>query len=298
MRIGLQLPSFTWPGGPAAIAGHLTEIAGVAEDAGFASLWVMDHLYQLADDTWGGPDAPMLEAYTTLGFLARSTSRMRVGALVGAVHFREPGLLVKAATTLDVLSGGRSYLGLGAGWYREESNGLGIPFPDRSDRFRRLGDTLRYIHHVWSGDRSAFEGTTIRAAGPILNPMPVARPHPPIIVGGWGERTLLRLVARYADALNIGVPDPGESRHKLDVLRGHCEAVGRPYEEIEKTALIEVDLRPGRQTAADVLAVIEGQRDEGMDQVIVNMPNAETITPLEIFGREIIPAVADESVPA
>src|SRR5439155_7324155 len=156
---------------------------------------------------------------------------------------------------------------------------------------------LRFVHHTWSGDRSTYEGQTMRAAGPILNPPPVSRPHPPIMIGGWGERTLLRLVARYADALNIGVPDPGESRHKLDVLRSHCEAVGRPYEDIEKTALIEVDLRAGHQTVADVIAVIEQQGDEGIEHVIVNMPDAETIRPLESFGREIIPAVAERSSP-
>ena len=299
MQVGLQLPSFTWPGGPGAIATHLAEIAGVAEDAGFSSLWVMDHLWQLPPGSgWGGPDAPMLEAYTTLGFLARSTSSIRLGALVGAVHFREPAVVVKAATTLDVLSGGRAYLGIGAGWYEAEAKGLGIPFPTRPERFRRLADALRLAHQMWAADASPFDGATLHADGPILNPAPVRRPHPPIMIGGGGERTTLRLVARYGDACNILVPDPGESRHKLAVLRAHCEEIGRPYGEIEKTALIEVDLRTGRQTVADVLAAIRAQRDEGIEHVIVNMPDAETIEPLETFGREIIPAVADLTVHA
>jgi alkanesulfonate monooxygenase SsuD/methylene tetrahydromethanopterin reductase-like flavin-dependent oxidoreductase (luciferase family) len=233
----------------------------------------------------------MLEAYTALGFLARATSRVRLGALVSAVHFREPGLLLKAATTLDVLSGGRAYLGLGAGWYEEEATGLGIPFPARSDRFRRLEDTLRFAHQVWAGDRSPFEGRTMRAAGPILNPPPVSRPHPPIIIGGEGERTTLRLVARYADACNIGAPVPGESRRKLAVLRSHCEELGRSFEDIEKTSLVEVDLRPGHQTVADVIAAIRAQADEGIEHVIVNMPDVHDLNYIRTFRNEIIPSV-------
>ena len=294
MLVGLQLPSFTWPDRPASIGPRLGEIAGAAEEAGFASLWVMDHLWQLPPDTGlGGPEAPMLEAYTTLGFLARATTRVRLGALVGAVHFREAGLLVKVATTLDVLSGGRAYLGLGAGWYEAEARGLGIPFPPRRERFERLEETLQLAHQMWKGDRSPLEGRHVRAADPLLDPQPVSRPHPPIMIGGGGERVTLRLVASYGDACNILVPDPGESRHKLEVLRRHCEAVGRPYEEIEKTSLVEVDLRPGQQRPADVVAALRAQADEGIEHVIVNMPDAETMRPLETFGREIIPALAE-----
>jgi F420-dependent oxidoreductase-like protein len=294
MLVGLQLPSFSWPDAPASIGPRLGDVAGAAEQAGFASLWVMDHLWQLPARTgWGGPEAPMLEAYTTLGFLARATNRVRLGALVGAVHFREPGLLVKVATTLDVLSGGRAYLGLGAGWYEDEARGLGIAFPARRERFERLGETLRLAHQMWKGDRSPFEGRHVRAADPLLDPQPVSRPHPPILIGGGGEQVTLRLVATYADACNILVPDPGESRRKLDVLRRHCEAVGRSYEEIETTSLLEVDLRPGRQRPADVVAALRAQADEGIEHVIVNMPDAETIRPLEMFGREVIPAVAE-----
>ncbi len=235
MLVGLQLPSFTWPGGPQAIGPTLGEIAASAEDAGFASLWVMDHLFQLPTDTgWGGPDAPMLEAHTTLGYLARSTTRIRLGALVGAVHFRPPALAVKAATTLDVLSGGRAYLGIGAGWYRREADGLGIPFPERRERFERLEETLRIALLMWSGAIERFAGRHYTLDEPLTNPGPLSRPHPPIIVGGNGERRTLRLVARYADACNILVPDPGEGRRKLEVLRRHCDDVGRDYGEIER----------------------------------------------------------------
>ncbi|MFI5226823.1 MAG: LLM class F420-dependent oxidoreductase, partial [Candidatus Limnocylindrales bacterium] len=254
VSVGLQLPSFTWPGGTPAIAGRLAEIATAAEDAGFASLWVMDHLWQLPPGSgWSGPEAPMLEAYTALGYLARSTRTIRLGALVGAIHFREPGLLVKAVTTLDVLSGGRAYFGIGAGWYTAEAAGLGIPFPDRSERFARLEETLRLAHRMWLPDHSPFEGRYVRAADPLVDPQPLSRPHPPIMIGGGGERRTLRLVAEYGDACNVLVPDPGESRRKLDGLHRHCDEVGRPYADIETTALLEADLRPGHQRPADVV---------------------------------------------
>ncbi|HYU49462.1 MAG TPA: LLM class flavin-dependent oxidoreductase [Candidatus Limnocylindria bacterium] len=198
MLVGLQLPSFSWPDAPASIGPRLGDVTAAAEQAGFASLWVMDHLWQLPARTgWGGPEAPMLEAYTTLGFLARATSRVRLGALVGAVHFRESGLLVKVATTLDVLSGGRAYLGLGAGWYEDEARGLGIAFPARRERFERLEETLRLAHQMWKSDRSPFEGRRVRAADPLLDPQPVSRPHPPILIGGGGEQVTLRLAAEH-----------------------------------------------------------------------------------------------------
>ncbi len=235
MKVGLQLPSFSYPGGTAAIGPSLGAIAATAEEAGFASLWVMDHFFQVPEETgWGGPEAPRLEAYTTLGFIAHATKRIRLGAMVGGVHFRAPAVVLKAATTLDILSGGRGYLGIGAGWYRREATGLGLPFPDLSERFKRLDELLRLAQHLWSGDRQPFEGRFTTMAEPILSPLPLSRPHPPIMIGGGGERTTLRLVARYGDACNILVPDPGESRAKLDVLRRHCQEVGRDYDEIER----------------------------------------------------------------
>jgi F420-dependent oxidoreductase-like protein len=291
MRLGLQLPSFTWPGGPGAIRPTLTGIAQAAESAGFDSLWVMDHLFQLPPETgWNGPDAPMLEAYTTLGFLAHATDRIALGPMVGAVVHRQPGLLIKAATTLDVLAGGRTYFALGAAWYEREARGLGIPWPSRRERFERLEETLQLAHRLWSGDRTPFEGRHISLAEPILNPAPVSQPRPRIMVGGGGERRTLRLVAEYADACNILVPDPGESRHKLDVLRAHCDAVGRDFGEIETTSLIEVDL--GRERPASIVDRIAAQGREGIGHVIVNMPDAHVVARLETFAREVIPAVA------
>jgi F420-dependent oxidoreductase-like protein len=293
MKTSLQLPSFSFPGGPVSIAPTLARVAGDAEDAGFDTLWVMDHLFQLPADTgWGGPDEPMLEASTALGFLACATRRIRLGMMVGAVHFRPPALLVKAVTSLDVLSGGRAWLGLGAGWYAREARGLGIPWADRAERFRQLEDALRFAHQAWSDDRSPFEGRTFRAEEPIVVPQPLTRPHPPILVGGGGERRTLRLVARYADACNILVPDPGESRAKLAVLRRHCAEVGRDYASIEKTALLEADLRPGRQSPRDVVAAFRAQADEGIEHVVVNLPDVHQPAYLDTFRREIIPEVA------
>jgi F420-dependent oxidoreductase-like protein len=292
MRVGLQLPWYSFPGWPDSIAGTLRRLAMSAEEAGFASLWVMDHLYQLPEDTgWGGAGEPMLEAYTTLGALSQATSTIRLGAMVGGVHFRSAGLLVKAVTTLDVLSGGRAYLGLGAGWYAREAVGLGIAWPSRPERFRMLEDTLRFVHHAWSDDRSAFHAATVDAQEPIVVPQPIARPHPPILIGGGGERRTLRLVAEYGDACNILVPDPGESRHKLEVLRRHCDDVGRDFASIEKTALIEADVRPGRSVDA-IIASMRAQADEGIEHVIVNMPDVHEPRALDTFRERIIPAVA------
>jgi len=292
MRVGLQLPSFTFPGGPAAIRPTMTEIAQRAEANGFASLWVMDHLFQLPEDTGlGGPEYPMLEAYTTLGFLAQATERIALGPMVGNAVLRSPGLLVKAATTLDVLAGGRpTYFAVGAGWYERESIGLGLPFPPRAERFERLEEALLIARAMFAGDRSPIEGRHHRLAEPINVPPPLSRPR--IMVGGGGERKTLRLVAEYADACNILVPDPGESRRKLDVLARHCEAIGRDVAEIETTSLLEADLRPGRQTRADVIAAFRAQADEGIEHVIVNLPDAYLPGRLEAFGREIILAVA------
>ena len=291
MRIGLQLPSFSFPGQPATIRPTLTAIAQAAEANGFASLWVMDHLFQLPEDTGlGGAGEPMLEAYTTLGFLAHATERIELGPMVASAVLRSPGLLVKAATTLDVLAGGRTWFAVGAGWYEREARGLGTPWPARRERFEQLEDVLRVAHAMFAGDAAPIDGRHHHLAEPINRPLPVRRPR--IMVGGGGERTTLRLVAEYADACNILVPDPGESRRKLEVLARHCGAIDRDLAEIETTSLIEADLRPGRQTPADVVTTLRAQADEGIEHVIVNLPDVHVLERLDTFGREIIPAVA------
>jgi len=294
VRLGLQLPSFTYPGGAPRLRSDLREIAQAAEAAGFESLWVMDHLFQLPVDTgWGGPDEPMLEAYATLGFLAGVTNRVRLGALVGCALFREPGLLVKTATTVDVLSGGRLTFGIGAGWYEREAHGLGIAWPDRRERFARLEETLRIAHQLWSDDRSAFAGPFSTLAEPIIRPQPVSRPHPPIMIGGNGERRTLRLVARYGDACNFLVLEPDEIRAKLEVLRAHCEDLGRDVREIEITALDEVDLRPGHMTPADVVGRARAQAEAGVEHLIVNMPEVWDVRHLALIGREVVPRLQE-----
>jgi F420-dependent oxidoreductase-like protein len=293
VRLGLQLPSFSYPGGTPELRGRLTEIAHAAESAHLDSLWVMDHLLQLPADTgWGGPDEPMLEAYSTLGFLAGVTDRIRLGALVGCALFREPALLVKAATTVDVLSGGRLTFGIGAGWYEREARGLGIPFPDRRERFARLEETVEIARRLWSDDRSPYEGTFTTLSEPIIRPQPLSRPRPPIMIGGNGERRTLRLVARYADACNFLVLEPDEVRHKLEVLRRHCDAIGRDAAEIEITNLVEVDLRDGRMSDADVVALVRAQADSGVQHLIVNMPDVWDLRHLERIGRNVVPALA------
>ncbi len=292
MRIGLQIPSFTWPGGTPEIGARLAEIGRTADDAGFASIWVMDHFFQIRGV--GTPEEPMLEGYSALSYLAGVTKRARLGTLVTGVIYRHPGILVKTVTTLDVLSGGRAYFGIGAGWNEQESRGLGVPFPSLKERFERLEEALQIAHRMWSGDRSPYSGTHYQLADPLNSPPALSQPHPPIMVGGGGEQKTLRLVAQYADACNLFARMGADVlRQKLDVLKGHCEAVGRPYEAIERTALNTVNLSPGADTPAEVIAQCRSLADLGFQHVIFSMPNVHDLTPLEVFGREIIPAVAD-----
>jgi F420-dependent oxidoreductase-like protein len=235
MRVSLNLTDFSWPGGPRRIRPALAGIAEAADDAGIDTLWVSDHLLQAAPTST--PDSEMLEAYTTLGYLAALTDSVRLGTMVSAVTYREPALLIKAATTLDALCGGRAWLGLGAGYHQEEARAMGLPLPPTGERFERLEETLQLALQMWAGDTSPFAGRHYRLERPVGNPRPLDGARMPILIGGMGERKTLRLVARYADACNLfDIPDGGETvRHKLRVLAGHCEAVGRPYGEIEKT---------------------------------------------------------------
>jgi F420-dependent oxidoreductase-like protein len=291
MKIGLQVNRFDWPGGTASIGGTLAEIARAADEAGFASLWVMDHMFQIAG--LGPPEAPMLECYSALSYVAGFTQRLRLGAMVGAVVYRQPGLLAKTVSTLDVLSGGRANLGIGAAWYDGEAAGLGLPFPPLKERFERLEETLQIVRRMWAGDRSPFVGKHYQLAEPIISPPPLSKPHPPILIGGGGEQRTLRLVAQYADACNLftrlGV---GAVSAKLEVLKRHCEAVGRPYEDIERTGLGREDLGPDGLDFAGLLAKCRELAGVGIQQYIFSVPNVYEIKPLETIGREVIPAVA------
>ena len=294
MRIGLQIPNFTYPGGPAQLGAKLVEMAQAAEGAGFYSLWVMDHFFQL-EPSLGPADNDMLEGYSTLAYLAAVTERIKLGTLVTGVIYRYPGILVKTASTLDVLSGGRSYFGVGAAWYEREAAGLGVPFPPLKERFEWLEETLQIARQMWADGEKRYEGRHFKLAEALNRPQPLSKPHPPIMVGGMGERRTLRLVAQYADACNlfarVGID---EVRRKLDVLKYHCDDLGRDYDEIERTTLDTAHLGPGARTPADVIAQCRALADIGVQHAIFNMPsNAHEITPLEIFGREIIPEVAE-----
>lgn len=292
MRIGLQVPSFTWPGGTAKIAPRLAEIAQTADEAGFASLWVMDHFFQIRGV--GEPEEPMLEGYTTLGYLASLTENVRLGTLVTGVVYRYPGILVKTVTTLDVISGGRSYFGIGAAWFEREARGLGVPFPPVKTRFEQLEESLQIAKQMWSDQSEPYQGKHFQLQETLTRPQPIQKPHPPILIGGMGERKTLRLVAQYADACNLFARAGVEQlRHKLDVLRHHCEDVGRPYEEIERTALGTIHLAPGKNSVDDVVEECRQLADIGIQHMIFNMPNVSDIEPLKIIGQEVIPAVAE-----
>ena len=235
MRIGIHFVNFTLPGGAESIAPALAETARIAEEAGVASFTLMDHYFQL--EGFASAQNPMLEGYTSLGFLAGQTNSMTLSLLVTGTTYRHPGLLAKIVTTLDVLSGGRSQLGIGAAWYEREHKGLGVPFPPLSERFERLEETIRICLQMWSDDDGPFEGKHYRLAETMCSPMPIRRPRPPILIGGSGERKTLRLVARYADACNLFLHSPDETAHKLRVLEDHCASEGRDPKEITRTGL-------------------------------------------------------------
>jgi alkanesulfonate monooxygenase len=285
MKIGLHISDFTYPNGPAGLADDLTRIAVAAEEEGFARLSVMDHVWQIRYE--GAVENDMLEAYTTLGFLAARTSTIDLLAWVTGVTYRSPGLLAKLVTTLDVLSKGRAWLGIGAGWNEEEARGLGLDFPPLAERFERLEEALRICLRMWSGDDGPFEGAHYRLERTLNVPAPLSRPHPPILIGGSGEKKTLRLVARYAQACNLyGGP---EVARKLEVLRGHCDAVGRDYDDIEKTVIGPLD--PADPEA--LLAQLRAYADLGITQYHGSVRGVSEIEPLRVLGREVIPAAAE-----
>ena len=268
----------------------LARIGRAAEEAGFASLWVMDHFFQI--EMVGKPEEPMLEAYSTLNFLAAATRQIRLGALVTGVVYRYPGILVKTVTTLDVLSGGRAYFGVGAAWFEREAIGLGVPFPPLKERFERLEETVQIALQMWSGEAAPYNGKHYRLAETLNSPQAISKPHPPIMIGGEGEKRTLPLVAKYADACNLYAFQNLDSvRAKLDVLRRHCEAIGRPYEEIERTAIGRLEVGAGGMSAREATEYCRRVSGAGIQHFIVSMPGDHKITPIELMGREVIPAV-------
>ncbi len=286
MQIGLQIPDFTNPGGPPQLAADLARVARSADELGFRYLAVMDHFFQIGH--LGPPENAMLEAYTTLGFLAAHTSRVELLTVMTGVVYRYPGLLAKTVTTLDVLSGGRAWLGIGAAWNEQESRGLGVPFPPVATRFEQLEEALRIYRQMMRGDETPFEGVHNHLERPLNSPGPLRRPYPPIMIGGGGEKKTLRLVARYADACNLF--DTPDIARKLDVLREHCAAEGRDYDEILKTAYYVPDVKA--KGVDGVLADLRRLADLGFQATIGAVPDVYDIAPLETIGREIIPVVA------
>lgn len=288
MKIGLHIPNFTWPDGPTRLGATLAQIGKTADQAGFTSISVMDHFFQIG--MVGPPEREMLEAYTALGFLAGHTARAQLGTVVTGVIYRHPGVLVKSVTTLDVLSHGRAFLGIGAAWNEEESRGLGIPFPTLRERFERLEETLQICRQMWSGDQKPFRGRHYQLDRPLNSPQILSRPHPPIMIGGMGEKKTLLLVARYADACNL-FPTPDLPR-KLEVLREHCQAEGRDYGEIEKTCQFQFDLGENGEKVEQLIGRLHWLNGMGIERAIGSVANVHRIKPLEVMGERVISAVA------
>jgi F420-dependent oxidoreductase-like protein len=292
MLIGLQIPSFKYPGGTAAIRPKLKEIVTTAEASGFYSLWVMDHYYQIKGLFGEAYTDPMLESYTTLGYIAGLTEKTYLGVLVTGVIYRHPSVLMKMVNTLDILCGGRTYFGIGAAWYEEEAKGYGIRYPSTAERFERLEDNLKLAKALWASDETSFTGKHFSAPAITNNPRPLSNPHPRIMVGGSGPKKTLRLVAQYADACNIGDwIGKANMQRAIDNLKGHCESLGRDYATVEKTSLCTVHLS-GNDTAGSIIRLIEDLAQMGFTHAIFNMPDVYKITPLETFAEKIIPATA------
>jgi F420-dependent oxidoreductase-like protein len=287
MKVGLHIADFTWEGGPSALRSRLGQVARGAEDAGVDRLSVMDHVWQIGP--LGPPEHEMLEAYTALGFLAGVTERAKLLAVVTAVVYRDPGLLAKEVTTLDVLSGGRAMLGIGAAWNEQEARGLGLSFPPLAERFERLEEALRICQQMWSDDDGPFEGKHYHLARTLNSPQPLARPHPPILIGGGGERKTLRLVARYADACNLF--DTPDLAHKLDVLRQHCAAEGRDYDTIEKTVQVRFDLGENGERAERTIEHLHELAELGFEVAHGTLARVGTLRPLDLMAERVIPAV-------
>jgi F420-dependent oxidoreductase-like protein len=287
MKIGLHLSDFTFSNGPGRLADDLTRIVVAAEDAGFARVSVMDHVWQIS--VHGPPEHEMLEAYTTLGYIAARTSQVDLLAWVTAVTYREPGMLAKIISTLDVLSGGRAWLGIGAGWNEAEASGLGLSFPPLSERFAQLAETLQICRQMWGPDDGPYQGQHYQLGRTLNVPQPLHRPR--VLIGGGGERKTLRLVAQYADACNLFVGP--ELVRKLDVLRGHCDDVGRPYDEIEKTGQMVLDVGERGEKIDDFLATLAEIGKLGVQAVQGKVPRVWEPERIALFKREVIPAAAD-----
>jgi F420-dependent oxidoreductase-like protein len=292
MKLGLHMPTMDWEGGPAELGATLGRVVEAAEEAGFDTITVADHVWQ--HPIMGGPIKNQVEAYTTLGFIAAHTRRVRLLALATAAPYRPAGLLAKMVTTLDVLSGGRMMLGIGAGDYPEEAEGLGLAYPSLSERFEIVEETVQACLRMWDGehgDGRPFHGKHVGLGRALNVPQSLQRPHPPILIAGSGEKRTLPLVARYADACNIK-PSP-EIPRQLDLLRRLCDEVGRDYDAIEKTAPVGFDVGEDGSRAGEVVDKLRWLAGMGIQSVFGWVVGVDRITPLEVMAREVIPAVAE-----
>jgi len=289
MDIGLHVANFTWPDTPAATAATLASVAGVADEGGLASLSVMDHFFQM--EAYFDPEEPMLEGYTTLGYLAAVTRRLQLRLLVTGVTYRHPGLLAKIVTTVDVLSEGRGELGIGAAWYEREHLGLGVPYPNMAERFERLEETLRICLQMWSDHNGPYQGTHYQLAETLNSPQSISRPHPPIMIGGSGEKKTLRLVAKYADATNLFAATPEDVTHKLEVLRRHCDTEGTDFDHIRKTMLYSgTALFQGDYAA--LVEELEGFAAAGIEEAMVMPIGPDPVAITERLATDVVPRVA------
>ena len=289
MDLGIHVASFTWPESPKSTAGVLTAVAQAADGGGFASLSVMDHFFQM--DQYFAAEEPMLEGYATLGYLAAVTQQVQLRLLVTGVTYRHPGVLAKIVSTVDVLSGGRGELGIGAAWYEREHVGLGIPYPPTSERFERLEEAIQICLQMWSEDTASYAGRHYQLAETLSQPGTISQPHPPIMIGGSGEKKTLRLVAKYADACNLFVNTPEEATHKLDVLRRHCDSEGTDFDAIRKTVLYTGMTLMGGDTAAFV-EEMRALAAVGIEEVQVMPPPPDPTGFVERLGQSVVPAVA------
>jgi F420-dependent oxidoreductase-like protein len=290
MRVGVHIVNFGFPGEPRSIGPTLAAVGEAAEAAGLANLSVMDHYLQL--EGMGSVKQPMLEGYTTLGFLAGHTRTVELQLLVTGVTYRHPGLLAKIVTTLDVLSSGRAVLGVGAAWYQREHEALGVDFPPLAERFERLEETLQIVHQMWGPDDGPFEGRHYRLAETINSPAPVREPHPPVMVGGQGERKTMRLVAKYADACNIYAhpqAGPAALEPKLAALRQHCEREGTDYDRIAKTILWTATLDPSDDGFVSAMREFAAL---GVEEVHVMHFGVDIVEFVDRLGRTIVPELA------
>jgi F420-dependent oxidoreductase-like protein len=288
VKLAVHCANLSWPGGPSALGGTLADLARTADQGGITTLTLMDHYFQM--ENLGGPPEPMLEGYTSLGFLAGQTSRVELGLLVTGVTYRHPGLLAKIVATLDVLSGGRAMLGVGAAWYQREHDGLGVPFPSTSERFERLEETIRICRQMWSEDDGSFEGEHYRLAETVCVPAPLRPGGPRLVIGGSGERKTLRLVAQYADACNLFGFEPDEIARKVAVLDQHCADVGRDPGEIQRTAVL------GQDPFADLdgfLRRMEAYAGHGIEQVWVTPPAEDPVGHVSRLCHDLLPRLRE-----